>query len=119
MDEVIAAQTRFDEAELHADQDTLEELIADDFRSIGPKGFVMDKRQWIDRHGLFRYLELRTSEVEVHHYGDAAIVRNVQTNHATYDAQEVRLSVRVSQTWVRSGGRWQLAGIQFSPLAAA
>lgn len=119
MDDVIAVQYRFDEAELNADRATLEELIADDFRSIGPKGFVMDKREWIDRHDLFRYLELQISELEVSRYGDAAIVRDVQTNHATYDDQEVRLSVRVSQTWVRNEGRWQLAGIQFSPMASA
>jgi hypothetical protein len=120
MDELIAAQHRFDEAELHADRDALEELIADDFRSIGPKGFVMDKRQWIERHDLFRYHELDTSDMEVSRYGDAAIVRDVQTNHASYGDQEVRLRVRVSQTWVKSDGdRWQLAGIQFSPMATA
>ncbi len=119
MDEVLAVQHRFDEAELHADREALEELIADDFRSIGPKGFVMNKRQWIDRHGQFRYHELRTSEMEAVRYGDAAIVRDVQTNHASYGDQEVRLSVRVSQTWVKHEGCWRLAGIQFSPMAAA
>jgi hypothetical protein len=119
VDEVTAVQNRFDEAELRADRVVLEELIADDFRSIGPKGFLLDKRQWIDRHDRFRYHELHTSEMEVREYGDAAIVRNVQTNHASYGDQEVRLSVRVSQTWVRRDGRWQIAGIQFSPMAAA
>jgi ketosteroid isomerase-like protein len=117
--EILAAQTRFDAAELHDDRAALDELIADDFRSIGPKGFVLDKRQWIDRHDKFRYHELRTSEIEVRRYGDAAIVRNLQTNRATHDRDEVRLTVRVSQTWVKLQGRWQIAGIQFSPMAAA
>lgn len=119
MDEVIAMQNRFDDAELRADRAVLDELIADDFRSIGPKGFVLDKQQWIARHNEFRYHELRTSDLEVTRYGDAAIVRDIQTNHASYGDQELRLSVRVSQTWVGLDGRWQLAGIQFSPLAAA
>lgn len=117
--EVLAAQTRFDAAELHDDREALDALIADDFRSIGPKGFVLDKRQWIDRHDKFRYHELKTSEIEVRRYGDAAIVRNLQTNHATHDHDDVRLTVRVSQTWVKINDRWQLAGIQFSPMAAA
>lgn len=116
MDEVIAVQNRFDEAELHADRATLHELIAEDFRSIGPKGFVLDKQQWIDRHDRFQYHELHTSDMEVHRYGDAAIVRNLQTNHASYDDQQVRLRVRVSQVWVKQDGRWQIAGIQFSPM---
>jgi hypothetical protein len=118
-DEVLAAQNRFDAAELHDDRGALDELIAEDFRSIGPKGFVLDKRQWIDRHDNFRYHELKTSEIEVRRYGDAAIVRNLQTNHATHDYDDVRLTVRVSQTWVKLEGRWQIAGIQFSPMAAA
>lgn len=116
---VLQAQRRFDEAELRADRAVLDELIAPDFRSIGPKGFVLDRRAWIERHDLFQYHELRTSEMEVRRFGDAAIVWDIQTNHASYADQEVRLSVRVSQTWVRLDGRWQIAGIQFSPLAQA
>lgn len=117
-DAVLAAQERFDAAELKDDRRALDDLIADDFRSIGPKGFVLDKRQWIDRHDRFRYHELATSEVEIRRYGDAAIVRNVQTNRATHDHDDIKLTMRVSQTWVKRDGRWQIAGIQFSPMAA-
>ncbi|MFG2075103.1 hypothetical protein [Nonomuraea maritima] len=35
-----------------------------------------------------------------------------------FDEAELRAD-RVSQTWVRSDGRWRPAGIQFSPLASA
>lgn len=119
LDGVLAAQSRFDHAELTGDRETLRELIADGFRSIGPRGFIMDKQQWIDRHDLFRYLELHTSQTEVSDFGVMAIVRNVQTNHASYQDREVRLSVRVSQTWIRANDRWQLAGIQFSPMDEA
>ena len=115
-DAVTAVQTRFDEAERTADRAPLQDLIADDFRSIGPKGFVLDKQQWIGRHDRFQYHQLHTSDMEVHRYGDVAIVRNVQTNHAAYDDQQVRLRVRVSQVWVKREGRWQIVGIQFSPM---
>lgn len=119
MDEVIEAQREFDEAELRADRDALERLIGEDFLSIGPRGFVLDKREWIDRHDQFRYHELATSEMDVRRYGDTAIVRNVQRNHASYADQEVRLAVRVSQVWVRADGAWRIVAIQFSPLAEA
>jgi hypothetical protein len=111
-------QRAFDAAELHADTAALGELLTDDFLSIGPKGFVLDKRQWIERHQQFRYVTLDVSEVDVRCYDGAAIVRNVQHNTATYRDEHVDLRVRVGQTWVRDGARWRLAGIQFSPMAA-
>jgi hypothetical protein len=117
MDEVRDVQDRFDRAELDGDRETLRELTADDFLSIGPKGFVLDKEEWIDRHGLFKYHELNTSETDIRRYGDTAVVRNVQRNHATWQGNEVRVNTRVSQVWVRRSGAWQIVAIQFSPLA--
>jgi hypothetical protein len=110
-------QQKFDEAELRADTETLAALLADDFLSIGPRGFVLDKAAWIGRHVHFRYDALDTSEVDVRCYEQAAIVRDVQRNRATYKDERVELAVRVSQTWVSQGGEWRLAGIQFSPMA--
>jgi hypothetical protein len=46
-------QQAFDDAELHADTDRLNSLLADDFVSIGERGFQFDKRQWIARHAPF------------------------------------------------------------------
>lgn len=118
VNEVRDVQQRFDQAELMADQDTLRELIAEDFQSIGPKGFVLNKEQWIGRHGHFTYHELNTSEVDVRRYGDhTAIVRNVQRNRATYQGEESVVATRVSQVWVHHAGSWRLVAIQFSPLA--
>jgi hypothetical protein len=65
MPSVAEIQHRFDRAERDADRATLEDLIAEDFLSIGPKGFVLDKRQWIDRHDQFSYQALDTSELDV------------------------------------------------------
>jgi hypothetical protein len=115
-DEILRLQDEFDRAELRADADALRRLIADDFLSIGPRGFVLTKDEWIGRHVHFRYHELETSEHDVRTYGDTAIVRTVQRNKATYGDQHVELAVRVGQVWVRQDG-WRLAAIQFSPLA--
>ncbi len=116
MDDVREIQDRFDRAELTADRETLRELLADDFLSIGPRGFVLDKDQWIGRHGEFRYQSLETSEMDIRRYGDTAGVRDVQRNRATYGGQQVAVNTRVGQVWVRQGDRWGLVAIQFSPL---
>jgi hypothetical protein len=118
MEETIhRLQAEFDRAELTADLDTLRRLLANDFVSIGPKGFMLDKNEWINRHVHFTYQSLETSEIDVRVYEKAAIVRNVQRNLATYQGSQMAVAVRVSQVWVDLDGQWRLAGIQFSPLA--
>jgi ketosteroid isomerase-like protein len=114
---VLDLQGQFDAAELAADAERLRELLADDFLSIGPKGYVLDKEQWIGRHDQFQYHALDTTQIDIRLYGDAAIVRNVQSNKATSHGRPVALRVRVSQFWVKQQGSWRLAGIQFSSMA--
>lgn len=116
-DEVLAVQERFDRAELDGDRDTLRVLLDDDFLSIGPKGFVLDKEAWIGRHDFFTYHELESSEVDVRAYGGTVIVRNIQSNRATSSGHPVQIVTRVSQVWVRGSEGWRLAAIQFSPAA--
>jgi hypothetical protein len=114
---IRALQNEFDTAELNADTETLQRLIADDFLSIGPKGFVLDKQEWIDRHGHFTYDALDIDDIDIRLYDNTAIVSNIQRNKASYKDQHVELALRVSQTWVHKEEQWQLAAIQFSPLA--
>ena len=118
MEETIRdLQSTFDTAELNADAETVDRLIADDFLSIGPRGFVLDKKEWIDRHVHFEYHALETSDMDIRLYGRTAIVRDIQRNKAIYKDQQVELAVRVSQVWVNQDDKWRLAAIQFSPLA--
>jgi hypothetical protein len=110
-------QNEFDDAELHADTKKLQKLLAEDFQGIGPKGFVLNKEQWINRHKQFKYEKLDTSEMNIRLYRDTAIVSNIQKNKATFNNEPVNLTVRVSQVWLNENGQWKLASIQFSPMA--
>jgi hypothetical protein len=56
--DVRRLQCAFDEAELRADTDTLNALLADDFRSIGEQGYLLDKAQWVGKFADFAYLSL-------------------------------------------------------------
>ncbi|MGC4895631.1 nuclear transport factor 2 family protein [Micromonospora sp. DT31] len=107
----------FDETEVSADVDMLNALLADDFRSIGEQGYVLDKAQWIGKFAEFAYTSLESREVEVSFYGHAAIVRCVQRSRSSWRGQDLALTVRVSQTWIELPEGWRLAGIQFSSLA--
>ena len=48
----------FDEGELHTDIETLHALLADDFRSIGDQGYLLDKVQRIGKFAEFSYTSL-------------------------------------------------------------
>jgi hypothetical protein len=96
----------------------LGELLAEDFLSIGEQGFVLGKREWIGRHGEFRYLSIQTSEVDVRRYSEAAIVRCVQRSRASWRGEPMALAVRLSQVWIRQPAGWRLVAIQFSTLGS-
>jgi ketosteroid isomerase-like protein len=109
----------FQEAEAGADLAALDALLADDFRSIGEQGFVLDKAQWLGKFAELAYAALESSDVEVSIYGHTAIVRCVQRSRAVWRGQEMALTTRVGQTWVELPAGWRLAGIQFSSLTTA
>jgi hypothetical protein len=117
MDEILDLRSEFDEAELCADRERLNSLLADDFRSIGERGFVLDKEQWIARHEDFRLVSLETTEVEVRRYDRTAIVRCAQRTQATWQGVPMTVNARVGQVWVEQAEGWRLAAIQFSSLA--
>lgn len=117
--DVRRLQQAFDEAERGADTDALNALLADDFRSIGEQGYVLDKAQRVGKFAEFAYTSLESSDVEVCFYGHAAIVRCVQRSRCTWRGRDMALTVRVGQTWVELPEGWRLAGIQFSSLGSA
>jgi hypothetical protein len=116
-DEISRLAQAFDEAELAADADRLDRLLADDFVSIGERGFVLTKDQWIGRHGDFRLIDCRTTDVHVRHYDRTAIRHGAQRVEATWLGEPMSLSVRFSQVWIRTDEDWLLASIQYSTLA--
>lgn len=109
-------------AELDGDTASLKEILADDFGAVGPRGFVLTKEQWIDRHesGSLQYKSFGLDEAEVRTYGDAAIAVCRQTaagvyedEHGRYDIDE---SFRATLIFVKQDGSWRLAGLQLSPI---
>jgi ketosteroid isomerase-like protein len=108
-------------AELRGDTAFLERTLADDFIAIGPRGFMLTKEQWLERHrtGDLRYQSFTWDEVAVRVYGDAAIVTGRETTQATYKGQTIQGQFRTSLVFVQQDGDWRLAGLQLSPIMGA
>ncbi|HKB49650.1 MAG TPA: nuclear transport factor 2 family protein, partial [Ktedonobacterales bacterium] len=77
-------------AELHGDSAFLEQLLADNFVGVGPRGFTLTKEQWIarTRSGDLTCDALTWEPEQVRVYGDAAIVIGRETSQGKYQGQE-------------------------------
>ena len=109
-------------AELRGDTLSLEEILANNFVGVGPRGFTLTKDQWLSRHdtGSLRYESFGLDEVEVRLYGDAAVAVCRQSSRGAYEGENGRFEIddqfRATLVFVRQAGRWRLAGLQLSPI---
>jgi ketosteroid isomerase-like protein len=115
-DDIRHLGDRWSAAEVARDIATLESMVVDDFRLVGPYGFVLDREQWLDR---YRNDELRTTalswhDVDVRQYGDTVVAIGTQTQEAAYRGVPNDGDFRTTHVFVRLAGRWVIAGIQLS-----
>ncbi|TLZ96162.1 MAG: nuclear transport factor 2 family protein [Methanobacteriota archaeon] len=106
-------------AELLGDVVVLGDVLAPDFRGIGPRGFILTKEDWLAKHrtGDLKYEAFERSEMTVRTYGDAAIMTSRESTKAFYKGREVPGGdYRATHVFVRQRGRWRLAGVQLSPI---
>ena len=106
-------------AELLGDVVVLGDVLAPDFRGIGPRGFILTKEDWLAKHrtGDLKYEAFERSEITLRTYGDAAIVTSRESTKAFYKGREVPGGdYRATHVFVRQRGRWRLAGVQLSPI---
>jgi hypothetical protein len=114
---------RFAEAQRLSDLDVLPELLTDDFKLVGPLGFVVPKQQWLEqfRSGVLQIESLEWGDVDIrtHAYANSAIAIGRLTQTATYADNRADGAFRVTAiaighgvTWhrLRSGSHARVAG---------
>ena len=107
---------RWTHAEIAGDTAALAAMVTDDFRLIGPFGFILGRQQWLERYdsGRFVTTELNWHDIEIRDYGDAAIAIGTQTQRAAYEGTPNDGSFRISHVFVHRDKQWAIAGIQLS-----
>jgi ketosteroid isomerase-like protein len=112
----------FADAQEHADRDALGSLLSDDFKLVGPLGFVVARQQWLDqfRTGGLQISSLEWDELDIrsHGYWQVAIAIGRLQQHATYAGRPADGTFRVTAIAIRAGDRWLIAGLHYSPIAA-
>jgi ketosteroid isomerase-like protein len=107
---------RWADAESRSDAAALDALMTDDCMLIGPRGFVLDRQQSLERYqsGALRTEAFSWSDVTVREYGATAIVAGIVTQRASYQGRDASGRFRATQVAVQQGGQWKCAGLQFS-----
>ena len=110
-------------AELRGDTAFLERTLADDFVGVGPRGFMLTKDQWLERHeaGKLKYKSFRMDDAQVRLYGDTAVMIGCETAEGRYEDGDVRHDIReqfrATLVFGKQQERWLLAGLHLSPIA--
>lgn len=116
-DQILDLSRHWADAERQSDAAALEGLLAGDFVAIGPRGFVLNRQQWLDRYGSgdLKNEAFDVREVSVREYGDdTAIAIGVQEQRATFQGHDASGRFRLGMVTVRQAERWLIAGLQLS-----
>jgi ketosteroid isomerase-like protein len=120
-DEISSLLERLAEAQSHSDLDALSELLTDDFKLVGPFGFVVPKQQWLEQFqaGALQIESLEWDEVDIRTYAYAnfAIAIGKLSQTATYAGNRSDGQFRVTAIAIAHGTRWHLAVLHYSAIA--
>ena len=102
-------------AELAGDAAALEPLLHEQFRAVGPFGFLLDREQWLKRFadGLDYSAFAFTPDVAAREVGGVTFVVGTQEQTGTYQGHPTDGAFRVSLA-LTGGPAWQLVGIHLS-----
>lgn len=106
-------------AERAGDDAAIADVLTDDFRLVGPLGFVLTKEQMGERYrsGDLKHTVFTIQEPALRLYGASAVVIATQEQQTTYRGQDAsgRFRITLVATWV--GDRWRFASMHLSPIA--
>src|SRR5262245_45657819 len=107
-------------AELRGDSAFLDRVLVDDFKAVGPRGFIVDRSQWLERFAAgLHYEPFAVDDVQARLYGDLAAVIARQVQQATYNSQRSDGEFRLTLLLRAQPDGWRIAGMQLSPIMAA
>lgn len=106
-------------AEGRGDDDAIAGLLVDDFRLVGPLGFILTKDQMRERYhtGDLKHTSFVVKEPAIRVHGDCAIIIAEQDQKTTYRDRDASGRFRITLVALREDDRWRFAGMHLSPIA--
>ncbi len=113
---------RWTEAQERSDVEALGSLLTDDFKLVGPLGYVVPRQLWLEQFssGALQISALKWDEVDVrtHGYAQVAIAIGLLTQSAKYSGHPADGRFRVTVVALRHGPRWLIVGVHYSAIAS-
>jgi ketosteroid isomerase-like protein len=100
---------------------SVDQYEADDIITTDPAGRVTDKAQ--DRTDLssrdYKIQSEVLRDLRVHVYGNLAVAAATNEMKGTYKGQDVSGKYRLTDTWVKRNGKWQVVASQYTKILQA
>jgi hypothetical protein len=116
--ELINLENELTNAYLHGDTAALERIEAPGFVYTDSEGNVSGKVQDIAevKSGAYKLQSFTPENMKVHMFGDTAVVTGHGAQKGTSNGKDVTGTYAYTDTFIKRGGRWQLAASQYTKL---
>jgi ketosteroid isomerase-like protein len=113
---IIALENSWNQAELHNDANAVELLLADDFVMTVADGYTLNKAAMLAsvRDTSYRPDVLQSENMEVHLYGNTAIVTGSYIEKGKDKGKPFERRGRFTDTWMNLAGQWRCVASHFS-----
>jgi Domain of unknown function (DUF4440) len=95
-----------------------ERPVAPDARIIGPRGFIIDRDEWIGVHraSAYQQVQLQPAEADLRTYDRVGIRFDIVDSECVYKGETHAGRFRVTRVWVTDHGGWELAAVQYTSI---
>ena len=107
--ELIRLENEWNNAWVKADVKFLDQILADDYILTDSEGNFQTKAQLLTglKSGEIVFISAVGENLKVRAYGDAAVVRGLNTEKSQNKGKDTSGKYQWTDTWIKHAGRWQ------------